>query len=316
MHASRIYVAGSSPGFDPGTGRDAILLQEELEESKKRNVKLQAEIQRWQQKYLEEFEHREEKIKNARKLDAMWEENAKEWKHKYHKMAWFADTYSDELNREIKCRGQQLVDQKLAFDQALRVLQDEKDKSKEMIAALQQEIINKNNQLITQDVKFRKTLEDNSAEVIAWRDNIVKILMEERKKNMLERKAADDEIVRLRSLLEEDLEEEYEDAPQEPVKKKQKLGLMSEPTLCGNTEFDAAFFDGAASAWNENKVRKGYGYVYKCINPRCDQEGEFDFDMCCYECYDKVCRNGSCKIRVTSKKKRGFCNECFPTCGY
>ncbi len=279
MHASRIYVAGSSPGF---LG-DAILLQEELEESKKKNMFLE-------ERFIEQK-------RDIRKLEEELEERVEELKESRKETTMVNQSYAQAL-------------------QALQALQNEKEKSKKLITFLQQEIINKNNQLITQDVRFRKTLEDNSAEVIAWRDNIVKILMEERKKYMLERKAADDEIVRLRSLIEEDLEEEYEDAPQEPVKKKQKISSIIELTLCGNTEFDAAFFEGAAAAWNENKVRKGYGFVYKCINPHCDQEGEFDFDMCCYECYDKVCRNGSCKIRVTSKKKRGFCNVCFETCGY
>lgn len=268
MHASRIYVAGSSPGFDIGTGRDATLLQEELEESKKRNMFLEERVL--------------EQKRDIQELEEELEERVEELKH---------------------------------VNQSLQALQNEKEKSKRLITFLQQEIINKNNQLITQDVGYRRIIHNTQTEVITWRDNVVKIVTEERKKFMLERKAADDEIVRLRSLIDK-VENFAEEVPEEPPKKKQKISSSVEPTLCGNTEFDAAFFEDAAAAWNENKIRKGHEYVYKCINPRCDQEGECDFDMCCYECYDKVCRNGSCKIRVTSKKKRGFCNECFPTCGY
>jgi hypothetical protein len=210
---------------------------------------------------------------------------------------------------ESRKREQQLVEEKNTFKRALHVLQAEKEASKKLIAELQQE-------LIAQHLAHTKTLEDNNREVIAWRDNIVKIVTEERKRFMLERKAADDEIIRLRSLIDE-VKNFAEEVPEGPPKKKQKIrSLLEDTKLCGNTEFDAAFFEEASATWNANKVRKEYGYVYKCINPRCDQEGECDFDMCCYECYDKVCRNGSCKIRVTSKKKRGFCNECFETCGY
>lgn len=202
-----------------------------------------------------------------------------------------------------------------AWAEYATALQEELVDNRKIVVALQEEIQKR-------DLEYRRFLEDTNARH-----------MEERKKCMLQRKAADDEILRLRSKLQavEDLVEKSE----EPPMKKQKLGLSNAETkLCGAEEFDAAFFDEASAAWNANKIRDGLQWKYKCINPRCDQEGEFDFDLCCYECYDparnqrlrartqsqakpgedKVCRNGSYKIRVTSKKKRGFCNECFETC--
>lgn len=110
--------------------------------------------------------------------------------------------------------------------------------------------------------------------------------------------AAQEEIARLRA-------EKRVRLGAEPLLKKRKL------TEIGNEEFDSDFFDQASDAWSANKRRDGASYVYKCINPKCDQDREFDFDMCCFNCFDKVCRNTSCKTPVTSKKKRGYCNDCF-----
>lgn len=107
--------------------------------------------------------------------------------------------------------------------------------------------------------------------------------------------AAKEEIIRLRT----------GQRRTEPLTKKRKISEI------GNEEFDSDFFDQASDEWNKNKRRDGACYVYKCINPKCDQDGEFDFDMCCFNCFDKVCRNTPCKSVVTNKNKHGYCNDCF-----
>ncbi len=193
------------------------------------------------------------------------------------------------------------------------ILEEELEASKKIINNLKEQLAIKDAMFNEQYQLYKKVAEEHDAKVQAWTDDVARRLEDVHKKHLLMRKAADDEIVRLRnerdrlvSVINE--AQRLASATIEPIATEPKT---KKARLDGSIEFDSSFFDEASTAWNQNKRRQGAGWVYKCIVPKCEKEGECDFDMCCYECFDKVCRNGSCKIKVTSKKKRGYCNDCY-----